>query len=126
MSDTNTLSNSKFFNTNKNKTNEFFKDTKVGSCSHILVKNGVSVAVSYNPTNSKGRTLNNYKTVPGKSSDDKSIYRQDYCVKPYMHVGMLSKPLVPYDPNSYRNRLSTGGIIMSHKNKSCIEIGDRG
>jgi hypothetical protein len=126
MSATNKLTNSKFFNTDKEKTDEFFKNTKIGSCSHILVKNGVSVAVPFNVTNSKGKTLNNYKTVPEKSAVVKSVYRKDYSVKPYMHVGMASKPLVPYEPNSYRNRLSTGGIVMSHKNKSNIEIGDSG
>ena len=124
MSVSKDLSNSKFFNTNKDKTNEFFKNSKVGCCSHVLVKNGVSVAIPFNATNTKGRPINNYKTVPEKSQDVKSVYRKDYSIKPYMHVGMVGKPLVPYDPNSYRNRLSTGGIVMSHKNKSCIEIGD--
>jgi len=43
-----------------------------------------------------------------------------------MHVGMQLKPLVPYNPISYRNRLPTASIIMPHKNKSIVELGDRG
>jgi hypothetical protein len=42
-----------------------------------------------------------------------------------MHAGMGKKPLVRYDPNSYRNRLPTlGTFISSHKNKSNIDIGN--
>jgi hypothetical protein len=123
---TGNLRSSKFFNTSKDKTNDFFKQTKVDSCSHVLVKNGQSLAVPFKITNNKGNALNHYKTVPEKSAEVKSVYRKDYSVKPYMHVGMQTKPLVNYDPNSYRNRLPIGGIVMSHKNKSVIEIGDRG
>lgn len=123
-SNSNTFKDSKFFNTKKMKTNEFFKQTKVDSCSHILIKNGVSLAVPFTVTNAKGRPLNSYKLVPEKSPNQQSIYRKDYSIKPYMHAGMEKKPLTAYDPNSYRNRLPTSGIIMSHKNKSSVEIGD--
>ncbi len=117
--------NSKFFNTEKAKSNEFFKDTLVDSCSHILVKNGQSLAIPFKIINAKGKPLNHFKYIPAKSSESKSLYRKDYCVKPYMHAGMTTKPLVKYDPNSYRNRLPTSGIVMAHKNKSIIEIGNR-
>jgi len=119
------MKQSVYFNTAKEKTNEFFKDTKVGSCSHVLVKNGVSLAVPYQIKNQKGKSLNNYKNVPQKSAETKSIYKSDYDMHTYMHAGMTAKPLAKYDPNSYRNRLATGGVIMPHKNKSIIEIGDR-
>jgi hypothetical protein len=121
----NTMKQSKFFNTSKEQTHEFFKETKVGSCSHVLVKNGVSLAVPYKITNQKGKSLNNYKNVPQRSSETKSVYKSDFDMHTYMHAGMNSKPLMSYDPNSYRNRLATGGIIMPHKNKSIVEIGDR-
>lgn len=42
-----------------------------------------------------------------------------------MHAGMTNKPLGKYDPNSYRNRLATGDVIMPHKNNSVVQIGDR-
>lgn len=120
------MKSSKFFNPEKAKTDEFFKQTKVDSCSHVLVKNGQSLAVPFTVTNEKGYPLQHYKFAQSKSGEVKTVYRKDYCVKPYMHVGMNKKPLVPYDPESYRNRLPIGGIIMPHKNKSVVEIGDRG
>ena len=41
------------------------------------------------------------------------------------HVGMAKKPLVPYDPIAYRNRLPVRGMAKPSKNASQIEIGDR-
>ena len=120
------LKQSRYFNPNKGKTDEFFKATKVGSCSHIIVKNGQSIAIPFSVTNNKGRPLNDFKLKENKSSEVQSVYRKDYTPKPYMHAGMGPKPLVPYDPESYRNRLPIHGIVMAPKNKSIIEIGDRG
>ena len=119
------MKQSKYFNTAKDKTDAFFTNTKVDSCSHVLVKNGQSLALPFEIKNQKGYPLNHYKYVPSKSKEVKSVYRKDYTPKPFMHVGMAKKPLVAYHPESYRNRLPLGGIIMSHKNKSVIEIGDR-
>jgi hypothetical protein len=120
------LKNSQYFHSNKEKTNDFFKSSKVESCSHVLVKGGQTVAMPFKIVNKKGNPLQQYKYGPIKSSESSSIYRKDYSVKPNMHVGMQKKPLVPYHPESYRNRLPIGGIIMPHKNKSIVEIGDRG
>jgi hypothetical protein len=114
-----------YFNSSKVKTNEFFKQSKVDSCSYVLVKNGQSMAVPFKITNSKGKSLNDFKKKEDRSSENISLYRKDYTVKPYMHVGMEKKPLVPYDPLSYRNRLPTTGIVMAPKNKSIVEFGDR-
>jgi hypothetical protein len=118
--------NSKFFTTAKNKTDPFFRQTKVDSCSHVLVKNGQSLAVPFKITNQKGYPLQHYSFAQSKSSEAKSVYRKDYTPKPFMHAGMGKKPLVTYHPDSYRNRLPVGGIIMPLKNKSLVEIGDRG
>src|SRR4051812_40457264 len=114
---TNCFKDSKYFKTSKDQSNEFFKDTKVDSCSHVLVKNGQSLAVPFKIRNKKGVALQHYKFAPSKSSEAMSVYRRDYNIKPYMHVGMEKKPLVTYNPDSYRNRLPIGGIIMPHKNK---------
>lgn len=119
------LKNSRFFNTHKEKTNDFFKDTRVDSCSHILVKNGQSTAMPFPIINQKGRPLLHWKYTQAKSGEVASTYRKDYSVKPYMHAGMLKKPLMKYDQNSYRSRLPTGGVVMSHKNKSVIDLGSR-
>ena len=113
------------FNSSKEKTNDFFKESKVGSCSHVFVKNGVALARPFVIKNQKDKPLNNYKNCPQRSSELKSVYRCDYDVHYDMHAGMNYKPLSKYDPNSYRNRLATGGIVMPHKNMSLVEIGDR-
>ena len=115
-----------FFNPDKTRSDAFFRGTKVGSCSFVLVKNGQSLAVPFKIRNERGRGLNHYKTVPEKSAEVKSVYMKDYTPYHNMHCGMGKKPLIPYDPSSYRSRLPIGGIVMSHKNKSLIEIGDGG
>lgn len=35
--------------TQTDKSHQFFKDTRVGSCSHVVVKNGVAEAVPFRP-----------------------------------------------------------------------------
>lgn len=121
------LSESRYFVPNKEKTNPFFKDSKVASCSHVLVKNGQSLAIPFRIINSRGRSLNHYKTVPEKSAEVKSVYSKDYTPIPFMHCGMGKKPLVPYNPFSYRNRLPIGGMVsMGMKNSSMVNIGDNG
>lgn len=42
-----------------------------------------------------------------------------------MHAGMAKKPLVAYDPLSYRNRLPVADARKPPKNSSQIEFGDR-
>jgi len=42
-----------------------------------------------------------------------------------LHAGHSKKPLEPYNPNSYRNRLYQAQITMPYKNSSQIVIGDR-
>jgi hypothetical protein len=120
------MKDSKYFVTSKNMTDPFFKATKVDSCSHVLVKNGQSLAVPFKIKNEKGYPMLHYTFAESKSSETKTVYRKDYTPKPFMHAGMGKKPLVKYNPDSYRNRLPVGGIIMPLKNKSVIEIGDRG
>jgi hypothetical protein len=127
MNNTNSpMKDSKYFKIEKTKTDPFFKATKVDSCSHVLVKNGQSLAVPFNITNEKGYPMLHYTFAESKSSETKSVYRKDFTPKPFMHAGMVKKPLVKYNPDSYRNRLPVGGVIMPLKNKSIIEIGDRG
>lgn len=106
-----------FFIPDKTRSDAFFRGTKVDSCSFVLVKNGRSLAVPFKITNESGRGLNHYKTVPEKSAEVKSVYMKDYTPYPNMHCGMGKKPLMPYDPSSYRSRLPVGGIVMSHKNR---------
>ena len=113
------------FKSLKDKTHPFFKSSLIESCSHIKVKNGQTLAVPFNIRNSKGKKLSSYKNMPIKSSELSSIYRKDYNVKPIIHAGMLNKPLEPYNPSSYRNRLPNTDVVICHKNKSLIEIGNK-
>ena len=46
-------------------------------------------------------------------------------LKSTMRCGMDKKPLIPYCPNSYRNRLPVLELKRLHKNVSSIELGDR-
>lgn len=48
-----------------------------------------------------------------------------YKLKPIMRCGMDKKPLVPYSPNSLRNRLPVLDIKRLNKNSSTIELGDK-
>ena len=116
---------SKLFKSLKDKTHPFFNNSLIESCSHIIVKNGQTLAVPFDIKNSKGKKLSHFKTIPLKSSELMSIYRKDYSVKPIIHAGMLNKPLEPYSPSSYRNRLPNTEFVISHKNKSSYEIGSK-
>jgi len=53
------------------------------------------------------------------------VNRNTYKLRPNLHVGMKTKPLVAYDPSSYRNRLPIRDLAKPSKNASQIEIGDR-
>ena len=111
---------------NKNKTSEFFRDTRVDSCSHVIEYKGKSIAVPYTVINKKGRPLSAYKYVTFKKEVDKTVYQKDYnSYKPVMHVGMNKKPLVKYDPNSFRNRLKKTDLYQPYFNTSKMNIGNR-
>lgn len=116
---------SKLFKSLKDKTHPFFKQARIDSCSHIIVKNGQTLAVPFSIRNSKGRALSHFKTIPMKSSELLSIYRKDFSIKPMLHCGMAHKPLEPYNPSSYRNRLPNMDYVISHKNKSSVEFTDK-
>lgn len=114
-----------FFNSKHEKGNLYFKNSKVGSCSYVLVKNGQSLAMPFGIKNQRGRSLNHFKTVPQKLLERKSTYMHDYIQVGNMHCGMDKKPLVPYDPESYRNRLPVNGIVSGAAiNRSYLDLGN--
>lgn len=115
---------SRYFNPDKTKGDSFFKETKVESCHHIVVRNGVPYAITYNIKNAKNRPLNNFKRDLAKSQNVKSVYKKDYEPKPDMHVGMAKKPLLPYNPTSYRNRLPVEGAGTQYTNKTNFDLGN--
>lgn len=114
-----------FDNVDKDKTNSYFKKAKVNSCRYVLVKNGQNLAVPFKITNLRKRGLNHFKTVPEKSQVVKSVYEHDYSPFPNMHCGMKRKPLIPYEPYSYRSRLPTmESEVFLQTNRSNVDIGN--
>ena len=114
-----------FFQTKQNLGNPYFNNSRVGSCSFVLVKNGQCLAMPFKIINRRGRSLNHFKTVPEKSITNKSTYVNDYLPIGNIHCGMKNKPLIPYSPDCYRSRLPINGIISGAAiNRASIELGD--
>ena len=115
----------KYFLPEKNKGDEYFLDTKVNSCRKILINNGLPRAISFKIRNSRGEPLMNYNHTYKKLPQITSTYFYHYCApKTVNHVGMLKKPLVPYDPNHTRNQLIEEFGIRMKRNFSLVSIGD--
>ena len=101
------------------KSSPFYKDAKILSWSHVLVKNGQSVAVPFKaPAPPQDVHLR-------RSSETLSVAKDAHKVRNNLHAGMLSKPLEKYSPNAHRSRLPSPTVIMPYKNSSSIVIGDR-
>lgn len=115
-----------FFTPNKSRTDSFFRDSKVGSCQYVMVRNGQSKAMPFRIRNERGNGLNHFKTVPKRLEEVKSVYEHDYFPVPDLHCGMGKKPLMPYNPDSCRSRMPITGVVMGLNNRSYITIGDRG
>ena len=113
-----------FFIPNHAKTNTFFQNAKVNSCSYVMVKNGQSKAMPFTIINQRGRGLNHFKTVPKRSEEVKSVYEKDYFPVPDLHCGMGKKPLMPYNPDCCRSRMPKTGIVMGLNNRSYITLGN--
>lgn len=109
----------------KTKTAKFFATTRVDSCSHIREIKGRTFAVPYLIVNNRNRPLSAFKINQYKKPQERSIYSTDYTNKINMHVGMGKKPLVPYNPISFRNRLPTSDFYMPYKNTSKLDIGEK-
>ena len=108
----------------KDKGDEYFRNTKVGSCRKVLVKNGLSLAISFKIRNQKGEPLANYKHTLKKLPKATSTYFHYFCTpKTENHIGMLKKPLVPYDPNHTRNKFIEDFGFRMRRNFSMVNIG---
>lgn len=102
----------------------FFQSTRVDSCQFVTTKNGQTVAVSF-PVTKTGYKAANSWTNQKRSSETVSHSGATYRIHSNMHTGMPSKPLMPYDPNSYRSRLPSADYVAPYRNASQFEIGDR-
>ena len=110
--------------TKLDKSAPFFRDTKVLTCSKVVVKNGEAVAVAFPQKKTGYKSPGSYGNM-GKSSERSSVSHAAHKETPIMHAGMAKKPLVKYDPSSYRNRLPQPTVVMPYKNSSQVVIGDR-
>eukprot|EP00831_Metopus_contortus_P054151 TRINITY_DN4553_c0_g1_i7.p2 TRINITY_DN4553_c0_g1~~TRINITY_DN4553_c0_g1_i7.p2 ORF type:complete len:179 (+),score=18.51 TRINITY_DN4553_c0_g1_i7:188-724(+) len=110
--------------TKMDKSSPFFKNTRVMSCTHVVMNHGEAVAVAFPQKKTGYKAVGSYGNM-SKSSEKKSLSHVAHSQGIFMHVGMPKKPLVPYHPNSYRNRLPISNVVMPHKNSSQVVIGDR-
>ncbi|OMJ68238.1 hypothetical protein SteCoe_34384 [Stentor coeruleus] len=106
------------------KSPKFFQSTRVDSCQYVATKNGQTVAVSF-PVTKTGYKAPNSWANQKRSSETISHSGATYRVHTDMHAGMPTKPLVPYNPNSYRSRLPSADYVAPYRNASQFEIGDR-
>ena len=105
--------------------NPYFRQTKVSTCSHILTsKDGRSIAVAYPLVKTGWKHPASHQNM-NKSSETESLMRTTFQSRATLHAGMMSKPLIPYNPNSTRSRLPVPTIVMPYKNSSQVVIGDR-
>ena len=112
-----------FFLQEKDKGDFYFRNTKVGSCRKIIVKNGLPLAMTYKIKNSRGEPLTHFNHTLKRIPKNTSSYFFDYCTpKTENHIGMKKKPLVPYDPYHNRNRLMDYCVSM-RRSLSSVNIG---
>ena len=97
-----------------------FKNTRITSCSRVLLKNGKSICMGFNVGATKPVDPN-----ASKLTENISLAAEHYKQRDTLHCGMLKKPLSTYHPNAFRNRLPQPTVVMPYKNSSSIVIGDR-
>ena len=116
--------NKTYFSQDKQKTDSFFRLSRVGSCHKIVIKNGAPFAVCYKIKNHKNLPMNNFKRNPVTRAQLQSTYQSDYRTKPDMHLGMKKKPLFPYNPSSKRSQLPIDNTLNVCRNQSNFSLGN--
>ena len=97
---------------------DFFKDSKVDSCSYIVIKHGQAVAVPY-------ITAANKRVPEGFPATKRSVSHDVHRIRNHLYAGMRNKPLERYDPDAHRSRLRTEDFQIPYKNSSQVVIGNR-
>ena len=116
-----------FFNQEKDKGDEYFRSTRVGSCRKIVVKNGLPFALTFKIKNPRGEPLNHFNYTLKQLPKNPTTYFVDYCTKKEeYHLGMKKKPLIPYNPNHTRSQLPRDLGFRVIRNYSVMEIGNEG
>lgn len=99
----------------------FFTDSKVQSCSKVVMLAGRAVGIGYSSPSHSPLQLSH----TSRSSERRSMSHDSYKVRQNLHAGMKAKPLEPYTPFAYRSRLPGEEFIQPYKNASSVVIGDR-
>jgi len=116
-----------FFNLEKDKGDEYFRTTRVGSCRKIVVKNGIPFALTFKVKNPRGEPLTHFNYTLKELPKNPTSYFIDYCTKKNdCHLGMNKKPLIPYNPNHTRNQLPRDLGFRVIRNYSNMELGNEG
>ena len=114
-----------FFIQEKDKGDDYFTSTRVGSCRKVVIKNGLPFAVSYKIKNIKGEPLTHFNYTLKKIPKNNSTYFEDFCTqKEENHLGMGKKPLVPYNSDHNRNKIMNDLGCRLFRNLSCMNIGN--
>ena len=114
-----------FFIQEKDKGDEYFRTTRVGSCRKVIIRNGLPIALSYKVKNIRGGPLTHFNYTLKQLPKNNSTYFEDFCtLKEENHIGMPKKPLVPYNPDHTRNKLMNDFGIRLFRNLSSVNIGN--
>lgn len=103
------------------KSHDHFKETRIESCAFVKKKGNTMQAVPF-----YAKTKLSCADKSEKSTHLKSMACESFSVKPDMHIGMDTKPLSAYNPESYRNRLPVTDANIPSRNGSQVVLGDRG
>ena len=114
-----------FFIQEKDKGDEYFRTTRVGSGRKVIIKNGLPLALPYKVKNIRGEPLTHFNYTLKKLPKNNSTYFEDFCtLREENHIGMVKKPLVPYNPAHTRNKLMNDFGIRLFRNLSSVNIGN--
>ena len=116
-----------FFIQEKDKGDQYFRSTRVGSCRKVVVKNGLPFALTFKVKNPRGEPLTHFNYTLKQFPKNPTSYYIDYCTKrEENHLGMAKKPLVPYSPNHTRSQLPIDMRFRVIRNLSAFGIGNEG
>ena len=116
-----------FFLLEKEKGDQYFRSTRVGSCRKVVVKNGLPFALTFKVKNPRGEPMTHFNHTLKQQPKNPSSYNLDFCTKKEEnHLGMNNKPLVAYNPNHTRSKLPEDVSFRAIRNLSAFDIGREG
>jgi len=94
----------------------YLRGSKVGSATGYLAVAGGLLAIPHGRSKSTTSLGNRFSGA----SEASSVFRE----MPHCYASMNRKPLLPYDPNSYRSRLAVDDAPVPLKNSSTIDFNE--